>query len=51
MKTTNKPKADTTNRFLARVPRNEILDMLFSAFEQYDYWSLKNLVRDYIFRP
>ena len=29
---------------LVRIPRNELLDMLFTAFEQYDYWSMKNLV-------
>ena len=29
---------------MVRIPRNELLDALFSAFEEYDYWSMKNLV-------
>lgn len=37
-----KPKGEGNVR-LARIPRNELLDLLFSAFEQYDYWSIKNL--------
>ena len=32
---------------LVRIPRNELLDMLFTAFEQYDYWSMKNLVSSF----
>ncbi|KAF9584374.1 hypothetical protein BGW38_006706 [Lunasporangiospora selenospora] len=27
-----------------RMPRNELMDMLFAAFEQYPYWSFKGLV-------
>lgn len=26
-----------------RIPRNELLDLLFKLFEEYDYWSLKGL--------
>ncbi|KAK9472584.1 transcription initiation factor IIF, beta subunit [Dipodascopsis tothii] len=27
----------------SRMPRNELLDLLFKLFEEYDYWSLKSL--------
>lgn len=27
----------------ARMPRNELLDLLFKLFEDYEYWSLKGL--------
>ena len=37
-----KPKAQQTEKF-ARMPRNELLDMLFSLFEKWQYWSLKKL--------
>ncbi|KAG0037274.1 hypothetical protein BGZ82_002819 [Podila clonocystis] len=33
-----------------RMPRNELMDMLFSAFEQYPYWSFKGLV-EYVKQP
>lgn len=43
LKQSAKPKV-STNRILPRLPRNEVLDLLFGAFETHDYWSLKNLV-------
>ncbi|KAI1320534.1 hypothetical protein EDD11_000496 [Mortierella claussenii] len=33
-----------------RMPRNELVDMLFAAFEQYPYWSFKGLV-EYVKQP
>jgi hypothetical protein len=30
---------------MVRLPANEVRDMIFGAFEEYDYWSLKALVR------
>lgn len=35
-------KKATTEKF-ARIPRNELLDMLFDLFEEYPYWSIKGL--------
>lgn len=35
-------KRNTTEKF-ARMPRNELLDMLFECFEEYPYWSIKGL--------
>lgn len=33
---------DSTEKF-ARMPRNELLDLLFSLFDKYSHWSLKRL--------
>ncbi|KAF9915075.1 hypothetical protein BX616_006948 [Lobosporangium transversale] len=33
-----------------RMPKNELVDMLFSAFEQYPYWSFRGLV-EYVKQP
>ncbi|UZJ53214.1 hypothetical protein CBS101457_002534 [Exobasidium rhododendri] len=35
-------KKDQNEKF-ARMPRNELLDMLFELFEEYPYWSIKGL--------
>jgi len=35
-------KKNQTEKF-ARMPRNELLDMLFELFEEYPYWSIKGL--------
>lgn len=37
-----KAKAEAAQK-LVRLPRNELLDMLFSAFEQFEYWNMKSL--------
>ncbi|EEB09632.1 transcription factor TFIIF complex beta subunit Tfg2 [Schizosaccharomyces japonicus yFS275] len=34
----------------ARIPRNELLDILFKCFEDYEYWTLKGL-REYVKQP
>ena len=33
---------DSTEKF-ARMPRNELLDLLFNLFDKYSHWSLKRL--------
>ncbi|KAF9287579.1 transcription initiation factor IIF, beta subunit-domain-containing protein [Linnemannia elongata] len=33
-----------------RMPKNELMDLLFTAFEQYPYWSFKGLV-EYVKQP
>ncbi|KAJ2960513.1 hypothetical protein NQZ79_g4121 [Umbelopsis isabellina] len=37
-----KPRIDKEKA--TRMPRNELMDMLFAAFERYPYWSLKGIV-------
>ncbi|GAB5589447.1 hypothetical protein Unana1_04347 [Umbelopsis nana] len=37
-----KPRVDKEKA--TRMPRNELMDMLFAAFERYPYWSLKGIV-------
>ncbi|KAF9184442.1 hypothetical protein BGZ51_003337 [Haplosporangium sp. Z 767] len=39
-----------TDQKTTRMPRNELMDMLFAAFEQYPYWSFKGLV-EYVKQP
>ncbi|CAB91188.1 Transcription initiation factor IIF subunit beta [Schizosaccharomyces pombe] len=34
----------------SRIPRNELLDILFKCFEDYEYWTLKGL-REYVKQP
>ncbi|KAG0363799.1 transcription initiation factor IIF, beta subunit-domain-containing protein [Gamsiella multidivaricata] len=38
-----KPKVQPDQK-TTRMPRNELVDMLFAAFEQYPYWSFRGLV-------
>ncbi|PWN35024.1 uncharacterized protein FA14DRAFT_160368 [Meira miltonrushii] len=40
--TGRKQPGTTTERF-ARLPRNELLDMLFELYDQFPYWSIKGL--------
>lgn len=40
--TGRKQPGATTERF-ARLPRNELLDILFELYDQYPYWSMKGL--------
>jgi len=37
-----KPRVDKEKA--TRMPRNELMDMLFAAFERYPYWSLRGIV-------
>jgi transcription initiation factor TFIIF subunit beta len=43
-------KADAQNNKATRIPKNELLDLLFKCFQEYAYWSLKGL-REYIKQP
>ncbi len=45
-----KTKADAQNNKATRIPKNELLDLLFKCFQEYAYWSLKGL-REYIKQP
>ncbi|GAN05258.1 transcription factor TFIIF complex beta subunit Tfg2 [Mucor ambiguus] len=40
--TTKKPKTDKEKA--TRMPRNELMDLLFSAFDKFPYWSFKGIV-------
>ncbi|KAI8330011.1 transcription initiation factor IIF, beta subunit-domain-containing protein [Choanephora cucurbitarum] len=40
--TTKKPKLDKEKA--TRMPRNELMDMLFAAFDKFPYWSFKGIV-------
>lgn len=43
-------KADAQNNKATRIPKNELLDLLFKCFQEYAYWSLKGL-REYVKQP
>ena len=43
-------KADAQNNKTSRIPKNELLDLLFKCFQEYAYWSLKGL-REYVKQP
>ncbi|KAI9478359.1 MAG: transcription initiation factor IIF, beta subunit-domain-containing protein [Benjaminiella poitrasii] len=40
--TTKKPKVDKEKA--TRLPRNELMDLLFAAFDKFPYWSFKGIV-------
>ncbi|CAO3615382.1 unnamed protein product [Mucor hiemalis] len=40
--TTKKPKTDKEKA--TRMPRNELMDLLFAAFDKFPYWSFKGIV-------
>lgn len=42
---TNKPQQRTQLNKAARIPRNELIDMLHECFDQYAYWPMKALKR------
>ena len=44
----NKPRSQENKA--ARMPKNELLDMIFACFKQYKYWSMKAL-RDELHQP
>lgn len=41
-KANNKKSASSSEKF-ARMPKNELLDMLFELFEEFPYWAIKGL--------
>jgi len=41
-KANNKKSASASEKF-ARMPKNELLDMLFELFEEFPYWAIKGL--------
>src|SRR5271169_2152743 len=43
-------KAEAQNNKATRIPKNELLDLLFKCFQEYAYWSLKGL-REYVKQP
>jgi hypothetical protein len=43
-------KTDAQNNKATRIPKNELLDLLFKCFQEYAYWSLKGL-REYVKQP
>jgi hypothetical protein len=43
-------KADAQNNKATRIPKNELLDLLFKCFQEYAYWSLKGL-KEYVKQP
>jgi transcription initiation factor TFIIF subunit beta len=47
---TARSKAEAQNNKATRIPKNELLDILFKCFQEYEYWSLKGL-KEYIKQP
>jgi TFIIF, beta subunit HTH domain len=47
---TARTKAEAQNNKATRIPKNELLDLLFKCFQEYAYWSLKGL-REYVKQP
>jgi transcription initiation factor TFIIF subunit beta len=47
---TARSKAEVQNNKATRIPKNELLDLLFKCFQEYAYWSLKGL-KEYIKQP
>ena len=47
---TARTKTDAQNNKATRIPKNELLDLLFKCFQEYAYWSLKGL-REYVKQP
>jgi transcription initiation factor TFIIF subunit beta len=47
---TARTKGDAQNNKATRIPKNELLDLLFKCFQEYSYWSLKGL-REYVKQP
>lgn len=47
---TTRTKAEAQNNKATRIPKNELLDLLFKCFQEYAYWSLKGL-REYVKQP
>ena len=45
-----KSKTDAQNNKATRIPKNELLDLLFKCFQDYPYWSLKGL-REHLKQP
>ena len=43
-------KAEAQNNKATRIPKNELLDLLFKCFQEYAYWSLKGL-KEYVKQP
>ena len=43
-------KTEAQNNKATRIPKNELLDLLFKCFQEYAYWSLKGL-REYVKQP
>jgi transcription initiation factor TFIIF subunit beta len=43
-------KAEAQNNKATRIPKNELLDLLFKCFQEYEYWSLKGL-KEYVKQP
>ncbi|ANB11065.1 transcription factor IIF subunit TFG2 [Sugiyamaella lignohabitans] len=43
IRSTKKDIAKSSEGKATRIPKNELLDLLFKLFEEYDYWSLKGL--------
>jgi transcription initiation factor TFIIF subunit beta len=48
--TGGRSKAEAQNNKATRIPKNELLDLLFKCFQEYAYWSLKGL-REYVKQP
>jgi transcription initiation factor TFIIF subunit beta len=46
----SKSKAEVQNSKATRIPKNELLDLLFKCFQEYAYWSIKGL-REYLKQP
>ncbi|KAK9479956.1 transcription initiation factor IIF, beta subunit [Lipomyces japonicus] len=43
LKAQKREKERTQEGKASRIPRNELLDLLFKLFEEYDYWALRSL--------
>lgn len=43
---TGKPGKKSQKLKAARMPVNELMEEIFRCFKRYEYWSLKNLVRE-----
>jgi transcription initiation factor TFIIF subunit beta len=48
--TSSRGKAATTTARYARIPKNELLDLLFTQFSSAPYWSLRSL-NDHVKQP
>lgn len=47
---TQRSKSESQHNKATRIPKNELLDLLFKCFQEYEYWSLKGL-REYVKQP
>lgn len=45
LQTSKKPKTDNKEK-ATRMPRNELMDLLFAAFDRYPYWSFKGILEE-----